>query len=86
MLPQDFLDEMKALLGAEYDEFINSYDKERLQALRLNTLKSVSFDDIKKGFGLIEVEWTKDGFYYNGNLRPGKNVYHEAGAYYIQEP
>lgn len=86
MLPQDFLEEMKALLGAEYDEFINSYDKERLQALRLNTLKSVSFEKIKEDFGLKEVEWAEEGFYYNGKMRPGKNVYHEAGAYYIQEP
>lgn len=34
---------------------------------------------------LIRVPWCTDGYIYE-DFRPGKHPYHEAGAYYIQEP
>ena len=86
MLPQDFLEEMQSLLGDEYDDFLNSYDNPRLQAFRINRLKSVNIEHLTKIFGLSKVEWAKDGYYYDPDSRPGKHVLHEAGAYYIQEP
>ena len=39
MLPIDFQTRMKEMLGAEYDDFMASYDKPRFYALRINTLK-----------------------------------------------
>ncbi|MBQ4537714.1 MAG: RsmF rRNA methyltransferase first C-terminal domain-containing protein [Lachnospiraceae bacterium] len=39
MLPELFLKRMKEMLGAEYDDFLASFDRERYQALRLNPLK-----------------------------------------------
>ncbi len=86
MLPQDFLEEMQSLLGSEYDDFLNSYDNPRLQAFRINRLKSTNIELLGELFGLSKVEWAKDGYYYNPETRPGKHVLHEAGAYYIQEP
>ncbi len=38
-LPEAFLDKMKSLLGEEYEEFVLSYETERVQGLRFNTLK-----------------------------------------------
>ena len=34
------------------------------------------------------VPWTENGYYFNESqdFRPGKSPYHEAGAYYMQEP
>ncbi len=86
MLPQDFLDEMKSLLGGEYEEFLKSYDMEKVSALRLNPLKNHDIINLTQAFGLTEVEWQAGGFYYDPEKRPGKSVYHEAGAYYVQEP
>lgn len=87
MLPQDFLDRMKKMLGEEYPAFIESYDKERYQALRINTLKTEKETFMKQSpFPLNPVPWCENGFYYNGADTPGKHPYHEAGVYYIQEP
>lgn len=76
------------MLGEAYPAFLDSYKKEASGALRVNTLKGSREDFLKcSGFdGLRELEWEKNGFYYNQEERPGKNPLHEAGVYYIQEP
>ena len=88
MLSQDFKQRMKTILGNEYDDFIKSYDKPQFHALRMNPLKNTDSTQIEKYFAghLKPVEWCKTGFYYDEEVRPGKHPYHEAGAYYIQEP
>lgn len=98
MLPQLFLDRMKQMLGAEYDEFLESLQQEKYQALRLNTLKKgmdgrnaaeILAPDEKNGlekFQLRPVPWAENGYYYEKEEQPGKHPYHEAGVYYIQEP
>lgn len=87
MLPQDFLDRMKTMLGGEYPLFLESYDKPKYQALRINTLKTDREIFMNKSpFLLSESAWCKEGFYYGAEAAPGKHPYHEAGVYYIQEP
>ncbi len=39
-LPLPFRERMKQMLGDEYGEFLESYDRERSQGLRLNLLKT----------------------------------------------
>lgn len=39
MLPEQFLNRMREMLGAEYDAFLDSFAQEKYQALRLNALK-----------------------------------------------
>lgn len=87
MLPVEFLERMKNILGDEYEAFLESYDHEKYQALRVNTLKADKEELCRKGpFHLTPVPWTENGFYYESTDQPGKHPYHEAGAYYIQEP
>ena len=87
MLPQDFLQRMEQMLGAEYPAFLKSYDEDRHQALRLNILKgSVGKLRERLPFSLSPVPWAEDGFYYGKDDAPGKHPFHEAGVYYIQEP
>lgn len=87
MLPQEFLDRMKEMLGEEYPAFLDSYEREKYQALRINTLKAEKEAFLAKApFILEQVPWMKDGFYYGSTDCPGKHPYHEAGVYYIQEP
>lgn len=86
-LPSLFQKRMKDLLGEEYEEFVDSYEKERSQGLRLNLLKT----DVKRflaecPFSLRRIPWVEEGFYYDGKDRPGRHPWHEAGVYYIQEP
>lgn len=88
-LPEAFIRKMRALLKDEYEAFEKSYETERVQGLRLNTLKG-SFEkllgDCRERFGLTPISWCPEGFYYRADTRPGRHALHEAGVYYIQEP
>lgn len=96
-LPEKFLNRMKSMLGEDYDAFLASYDNPNFQALRINTLHTSAKDVLSHSvlvadtehntnFSLSQVPWCRDGYYYPETMRPGKHIYHEAGAYYIQEP
>lgn len=87
MLPQEFLQRMEQMLGSEYPAFLESYNEDRYQALRVNPWKtSPDFFRDCAPFHLQPVPWEVNGFYYDTTDTPGKHPYHEAGVYYIQEP
>lgn len=88
-LPEAFLDRMREMLGEEYDAFLEGFEQERYQALRVNPLKWAESRGIEAGlraFHLTPVSWEKCGYYYDRSDQPGRHPYHEAGVYYIQEP
>lgn len=85
--PQKFLDEIRDLLGDEYDEFINSYNKPMNYGLRVNTLKLSPEEYLElSGENLRSVPWNELGFYYDGSQKYTKNPLYHAGLYYVQEP
>ena len=87
MLPTQFTERMKNMLGADYEAFENSYAFEKKQSLRFNPLKGEKEAFLEKvPFSLSKVEWSENGFYYEKEDEPGKYPYHDAGVYYIQEP
>ncbi len=87
MLPQDFENRMRKMLGEEYEAFVQSYDENRYQALRINPFKTETERFLKDApFSLSPVPWAKEGYYYGTEDQPGKHPYHDAGVYYIQEP
>ncbi|WP_455103545.1 RsmB/NOP family class I SAM-dependent RNA methyltransferase [Peptostreptococcus sp.] len=90
-LPKAFLREMEDLLGDEYQAFLDSYRDEKTSAIRINTLKLPieSFKDLglfNIDFERDKISWAGEGYYLSGDVNPGKNPLHDAGAYYIQEP
>lgn len=88
VLPQAFLEEMRTLLeGEEYEAFLASYKLPRSYGLRRNPLKyeKIEFEE-KMDFGLTQIPHIPEGYYYDPKKQPGKSIYHEAGAFYIQEP
>lgn len=86
-LPSAFEARMKRMLGTEYQDFYESYQKERSQGLRINGLKAEREEFLRRfPFELRPIPWAKEGFYYRQEDRPGRHPYHEAGVYYIQEP
>lgn len=86
-LPQPFAERMKAMLGEEYGDFLAAYTKERQYGLRLNPLKTDKDTFLKRmPFVLEPVVWAEEGFYYRPEQQPGRHLFHEIGAYYIQEP
>lgn len=87
MLPKEFQIRMEKMLGEEYPAFLESYEKEKYQALRVNPLKVNEEEFVCRApFTLKAVPWAEHGYYYGKEDQPGKHPYHEAGVYYIQEP
>lgn len=86
-LPEAFCRRMERLLGPEYEEFLASYHEKRSYGLRWNPLKA-SLEEFTDRVPYLsgQISWAKEGFYYQESDQPGKDVLHEAGAYYIQEP
>ena len=86
-LPEKYTESMKALLGDEYDSYIESFSDKRLYGLRVNNLK-ISTEDFLKicPFKLEPIPWIENGFYYSEDDKPAKHPYYFAGLYYIQEP
>lgn len=91
-LPEAFCQRMQGFLGSEAEEFFSSYQREREYGLRYNPLKFKSrseFEEKQKkelGYKLSPVPWCAEGYYYQPQEKPGRHPWHEAGAYYIQEP
>ena len=83
MLPDKYLKTIKEILQDEYDEYIASFNENRIHSLKVNTSK-ISTDDFEKLFKLERVPWTNDGFYYEYESIT-KSPYYYAGLYYIQE-
>ncbi len=85
-LPSLFENEMKSLLGDEFEAFMKSYDHTPHSGLRVNTGK-ISPEDFKEKvpFSLSPVEWIENGFTYQGE-NVSKDPYYYAGLYYLQEP
>lgn len=82
MLPQSFLNRMEIQLGQEYGAFLESFQRPRAVALRLNPLKG---EAPILPFVTGQVPWEPLGYYYDPEARPGLHPYHEAGVYYLQE-
>ncbi len=82
MIPEAFLQRMKAQLGAEYPAFLESLERPRAVALRFNPLKG---EMPSLPFVGEPVPWESMGHYYDPEARPGLHPYHEAGVYYLQE-
>ena len=85
-LPIEFKERMRAQLGEQFSDFINSYNLEPQKAIRVNTLK-ISVENFKKisPFALSPTPWEPSGFFVDGDSL-GKTVLHAAGGYYVQEP
>lgn len=82
-LPKKFCENMKIILGDEYNDYVTSFSRPQNSALRINPFKEwCDFD--YTGFNLRKVPWCKNGFYYE-NPNAGKTIQHDSGLYYIQD-
>ena len=57
-LPEQYLENMKELLGTDFDAYIESFNDSRLYGLRVNTMK-ISVEDFLKisPFKLTPIPW-----------------------------
>ncbi len=86
-LPVSFLDEMKQLLGDEYEDYLKSFQMPHFSGIRINSLKITNEHWQKIApFPTEPVPWTPNGYYYEEEIKPSKDPYYFAGLYYLQEP
>ena len=86
-LPAAFLAQMQELLGEEYTEYMDSFQEKRIYGLRLNRMK-VTQDEFSviNPYETEQIPWIDNGYFYQGDVKPGKHPYYFAGMYYLQEP
>lgn len=89
-LPTAFVARMRALLGTEAEDFLESLNQPPRLGLRVNTLKVTpdAFRSISP-FSLEPVPWCPEGFLVVANgdqVRPSRHPYYAAGLYYLQDP
>ena len=82
--PQEFLEQMRALLGEETAPFFAALDEPHVTSLRLNTAREGA-ERAAEPFTEGIVPWCPEGRYLKAGVRPGLSPLHAAGAYYIQE-
>ena len=91
MLPEQFTNRMKQMLGEEYEDFLKCYESHHAPSLRINGLKGTRqqyeerLESRERELLREQVCWEENGYYYEEPLQPGKHPFHEAGVYYIQE-
>lgn len=88
MLPADFKERMRAMLGDEYEKFEKAHESAPIYTgLRINALKDGARDKIFEKFGEIrQIPWCVDGFHADKSKISGNHPYHLAGLFYFQEP
>ncbi len=86
-LPQKFCDEMKRILGDEYEAYRASMNERRKFGLRVNTAK-ISVEEFEAicPFAITKIPFIENGFYYEEGAQPSKHPYYFAGLYYLQDP
>ena len=86
-LPKKFLENMKLILKDDFEEFLETYDKDSFSGLRVNTLK-ISVEDFVKIFPLklSPINGINNGFYFNRKDNVTKHPFYHAGLFYVQEP
>ena len=91
-LPERYLEEMKNLLGAEYEDWLSAMEQPAVTGLRTNDLKTdpKEFLHILAGSGFRDmperIPWIRSGFFTKDSSLFSKHPLYQAGVYYIQEP
>ena len=88
-LPVEYLNQMRNLLGqAGFLSYIDEMKKPYWRGIRFNPQKySEDQDPLQMADGVGEhVPWAKNSYYLSNDSIAGSSIFHEAGAYYIQEP
>lgn len=86
-LPVNYKENMKALLGEDYDAFIRSYENKPYSGIRINTSKidCNTFEQLAP-YSIEKIPYIPNGYFINDEDGWSKHPYYFAGLYYIQEP
>lgn len=79
-LPPEFVENLRALLGAETEDFLRALEQPPALALRAHRGVEAAAPFVSE-----PVPWAENGFYRPDGARPGASIEHWAGAFYLQE-
>lgn len=85
MLPFDFIEQMRPILGAEMDDFMKSLQTERETSVRVNDKAEFGALRVLHEAGLEEVPWCPEGYYVRHRPQFTLDPLLHAGCYYVQE-
>ncbi len=85
MLPFDFIEQMRPVLGGELDAFLRSLQTERETSVRLNDKVPFEALSVLHDAGMEEVPWCPDGYYLKRRPPFTLDPLMHAGCYYVQE-
>ena len=86
-LPEQFKQEMKRILGEEYQQYLSSFEEPANHGLRVNTLRWTREECREKLPCRTEpIPWIPNGLFYEEDVRLSKDPYYYGGLYYLQEP
>ena len=69
---------------AKMPDFLHEMECPPVRGIRMNPLKP--FDGMEHYTDGERIPWTSDGYYLPVQSKAGATVFHEAGAFYLQEP
>lgn len=81
--PEEYLRRMRERLGDQYASFIRTMEIPAFRGIRFNPLKPCAAAEGLRGEA---VPWEKNGYYLDPDSTAGSTIWHEAGAFYLQEP
>ena len=88
ILPNDFIDELKIVLGDDTDKYITLFEEAPFRGISVNRLKTTP----EQLFSMLPFEPEQSPFYSDSFYLPenaeniGQMPLHHAGAFYVQEP
>lgn len=83
-LPRPFTERMARQLGNELPDFLRALEEKPVRGIRMNPEKP--FIGMETFTGGEKIPWAEYGYYLDTESSAGATVYHEAGAFYLQEP
>lgn len=86
MQSNGFIQMMKPLLGSEWNDFAEALHFAPTRGVRLHRMDKESLPAPVSKELLEKVPWSENGYYIDLHSPLGKSVYHESGAYYLQDP
>ena len=84
VLPKAFTERMSRQLGNELPDFLRAMEDDPVRGIRMNPMKP--FPGMETYTSGERVPWAEDGYILPADSQAGATVFHEAGAFYLQEP
>jgi len=84
--PEKWLENMRAQFPEEYDALLKALERPSLAGLRINPLRREAAKEVLEQYAGANVPWYPDLGRYVKDGRPGADLAHFAGAYYMQDP